>query len=343
MDKTQEVKVGYELIDNKFDIIECIGTGVTSSVYKVSHKNLPNKYFALKILNPGLMKNETVAKRFQRELLASYTVNHPNIIRGFDFIRQGSTLAYTMEYADDGSLREKLDEVIKLDHNQVVKLAVQLAAGLSSIHKAGIIHRDLKPENVFLTNTGYYKISDFGIAKLLNGKTLTKHGEILGQVEYSSPEYISENIFDERSDIYSFGLIIYEALVGQRVFEKNNSYMHLLERTKNKVLVPAGFKSEKFEILQVLIEKCCEIDPDNRFQSAEEIIDFLYQNEQDSKEFVLEVSSAHHSIISDSKNQENWNSTLWQGIENKSAKNKKNLLIALTLLTFLYFVFKSFI
>ncbi len=343
----QELKVGYSLIDTKFNIIEQLGVGSTSSVYKVSHKNLPDNYFALKVLHPSLMKNETVAKRFQRELLASHTVNHPNIVRGFDFIRQGSILAYTMEFADAGSLRKYLEKNNKLQYSEAIKLAVQLAAGLGAIHQAGVIHRDLKPENVLLTKNGYYKISDFGIAKLLNSKTLTKQGEILGQVEYSSPEYVKDSKYDERSDIYSYGLIIYEAVTGKKAFESKGAYRDLLKRVNEKAPLPIELEPKCPSTLNALVQKCCELNPEDRFQSAEEIISFLYDNEKESKEHVLEVSSAHYSIISFNHSDNEWKSSLWKGTNSKKNKDSSNtralFLLAPILGLIAYFVFARFI
>ena len=339
------MEVGYSLIDSKFDIIELIGTGSTSSVYKVKNKNLLNSHFALKILHPSLMRNETVAKRFQRELLASHTVNHPNIVRGYDFIRQGSILAYTMEYADNGSLRSYIDKNRKLNYSEVVKLAVQLAAGLSAIHQEGVIHRNLKPENILLTKNGYYKISDFGIAKLLNSKTLTKQGEILGQIDYSSPECINSSEYDERSDIYSYGLIIYEAIVGQKAFGITKSYKDLIQRASSEVPMPIESDPSCPQVLNNLVRKCCHLDPSNRFQYADEIVGYLYENEKSSKKHVLEVSSAHHSIISFNDNNRDWNSSLWKGIDgNKKKSNLPFILLGIFLCSFLsYFFFISFL
>ena len=324
-DNISTTKLGYSLIDSKFTILQCLGVGATSSVYKVSPVGRKELFFALKVLHPSLMRNETIAKRFQRELLASYTVNHPNVVRAYDFIRQGAVLSYTMEYLEGGSLRKKIVEGGRFSSSAVIKAAVQLAAGMSAIHEASIIHRDLKPENVLIAPDGTVKIADFGIAKVINSKTLTKKGEILGAVEYCSPEYIDTGTFDERSDIYSYGLVVYEMIVGKRAFEGMSTYHSLLSRVKNAPPAPAEIVVDCSSVMNELIRKCCALNPADRFQTANEILEYLYLNEKNSRNCVVQTSSSHNFVISLDKSDSTWKSSLWKGVADDAKPKRKSL------------------
>lgn len=211
-------------IDGKFRLERLLGKGGMGAVYEAQDLRL-GRLVAVKILLGAMFGNATALRRFEREAEASARLNHPNIITVHDFGTLSSQGAYLiMERLEGASMRDHLRSGQSLHPAEVADWFRQLLDGLAAAHAAGIIHRDLKPENVFITKTGHVKILDFGLAKILlpaagDTGSLTAPGTILGTLCYMSPEQLGGNELDERSDIFSCGVMVAEAVTGHRPFE----------------------------------------------------------------------------------------------------------------------------
>lgn len=258
-------------IVGNYVILECIGAQARSAVYKCHHKDLQRPLLALKVLNPAYAANPNVATRFHQEVVASYSVTHPNVVRTHDFISEGNIVAYTMEYMDCGSLKEQLEEKGVLEIEQVIVILTQLCQGLQAVHEAGIVHRHIKPGNIFFASSGYVKIADFGIAKAEGGPRLTSDGEVLGAVGYASPEYLKTGELDSRSDIYAVGMIGYEMVAGSFPFVSANPVQSLRQRLTSDPPSPTDLRPDCPLELSNIILKALSRDPSRRYQAAMEM------------------------------------------------------------------------
>src|SRR5262245_38467149 len=211
-----------------YQILALIGAGGMGVVYRARDTRL-GREVAIKILLPEIAANAEALGRFEREARAVAALSHPNILSIHDFQRDGENVYAVMELLEGGTLRTALEAGV-LPHRNAVRIAVQLATGLAAAHDRNIIHRDLKPENIGLTADGRVKILDFGLARqpaagshgadTPTGSYLTHPGLVLGTVNYMSPEQIRGQTLDRRSDLFAFGLVLYEMFTGRRAFER---------------------------------------------------------------------------------------------------------------------------
>jgi len=278
-------------ISPRLEILEKIGQGGMCAVYKARHL-IMNKVVAVKILLPHLISNPMMLRRFQQEAQATVILNHASIIRIYDTDISCKGHAYiVMDYIDGESLHDLLHQEWRLKPEVALDLFVQLAQGLSHAHEHGIIHRDLKPSNVMLICDGsdhfQVKLVDFGIAKIIaqeNGQALTQTGDVFGSPLYMSPEQCSGQILDSRSDIYSFGCLMYETLAGQPPFVGVNPLktmqMHMAQPPAEFVMSNSTETLKKN--LQKITFKCLGKSPDDRYQTAVDVlIDLLRSSQED--------------------------------------------------------------
>jgi eukaryotic-like serine/threonine-protein kinase len=267
-----------------YRVIEKIGSGGMGEVYRASDERLARDV-ALKILKPSLANDQDRLRRFEQEARAAAALSHPNIVAIFDIGRDDGAPYIVSELLEGQTLRERLHGG-PLPRRQAIEYAAQIAQGLMAAHEKRIVHRDLKPENLFITKDGRVKILDFGIAKLLSSEfgsepekpksvasmtTQTKVGSVLGTIAYMSPEQLRGKAVDHRSDIFSFGAILYEMLVGKRAFA-GDTYADTLtailkedppEMIREGSTIPLAFEQ--------VVRHCLEKDPDDRFQSARDL------------------------------------------------------------------------
>ena len=209
-----------------YRVLEKIGAGGMGEVFRARDERL-GRDVALKLIRPASSDNPDHLRRFEQEARAAAALNHPNIVAIYDVGFEGTTPYIVAELLEGKTLRQRLGEG-PIPVRQAAGYALQIAQGLSAAHARNIVHRDLKPENLFLTNDDRIKILDFGVAKLQpsaedrrfveNLSTITKHGAVIGTVAYMSPEQLRGKTVDHRSDIFSFGAILYELLSGKRAF-----------------------------------------------------------------------------------------------------------------------------
>ena len=265
-----------------YEIVAPLGAGGMGEVYRALDTKL-GREVAIKVLPPELADNPDALARFEREARAVAQLSHPNILAIYDFGREGEIAYAVMELLEGETLRARLEHGA-LPARKAVDLAVQMAEGLAVAHEKGIVHRDLKPENVFLTRDGHVKILDFGIAKVggptlaNSGKTLTTPpdgatgpGVVIGTVGYMSPEQVRGEAVDHRSDIFSFGAVLYEMLTGLRAFRRDTAAETMAAVLKeDPPEITAGGPGSS-PALSRIVQHCLEKKPGERFQSAHDI------------------------------------------------------------------------
>ncbi len=265
-----------------YKIVALIGAGGMGEVYRARDTRLLRDV-AIKILPASFTNDPERLRRFEQEARAVAALNHPNIVSVYDVGTADGVHFIVSELLEGETLRERITPS-GMPARKAVELAVQLANGLAAAHDQGIVHRDLKPENVFVTRNGRLKILDFGLAKLRRPQPLTETidgitviathtdaGQVLGTVGYMSPEQVRGDTVDHRSDIFSFGSILYEVLCGQRAFKRNTSaetMTAILNEDPQDSSVRAGVA---LPALERIVRHCLEKQPSQRFQSAHDI------------------------------------------------------------------------
>lgn len=259
------------VLGGKYEVVKCLGSGSMGLVYACRHRELQGHMVAVKVLFPEVAQDKVAAARFRNEIFASYGVSHPNVVRAYEYLRDGELVAYTMEYVGGGDLAERLSRQERMPIAEVVRLLSQMAAGVQAIHDAGIVHRDLKPENILLTKEGNVKIADFGIARNRHGPKLTEHGGVVGTIDYVAPEYMLRSQVDWRSDIYAIGILAYEMVTGEAPFRGDSVYATMTKRLKTDPEPPSKLRPECPPALDKIIFKAMHRDPQLRYQAAMEI------------------------------------------------------------------------
>jgi serine/threonine protein kinase/tetratricopeptide (TPR) repeat protein len=263
----------------RYQIIEELGHGGMGRVYRALDLKL-NEEVALKLVKPEIALDKGTLERFHNELKLARKVSHRNIGRMYELLEDRGYHFITMEYVPGQDLRGLIKQTGVLTAGKAVSIAKQVCEGLSEAHRLGIIHRDLKPSNIIIDKEGNARIMDFGIARTIRGKGLTGEGIIIGTPEYMSPEQVEGKETDQRSDIYSLGIILYEMLTGRVPFEGDTPFTvgikHKSETPKN----PRELNSQIPEDLSRLILHCLEKDKGKRYQTADDLKTDLEKTEK---------------------------------------------------------------
>jgi serine/threonine-protein kinase len=265
-----------------YQLIDKIGAGGMGEIYKAQDDRL-NRLVAVKILSPGLSTDPERKRRFFQEAQAASALNHPNIITLYDIVSEGDMQCIVMEYINGKTLRD-LTPAGGLPPPQALQYAAQIASALTTAHAAGIIHRDLKPSNIMVTTSGLVKVLDFGLAKWvdtgISGQSgdqstmetaLTREGSIIGTVSYMSPEQAEGKRVDARSDIFSFGSVVYEMLTGKRAFEGRSGISTLSSILRDDVKPIYEAAPDVPPLLEQIVLRCLPKEPAARWQSMKEI------------------------------------------------------------------------
>src|ERR1700737_3149548 len=264
-----------------YEILAPIGAGGMGEVWKARDEKL-DRDVAVKVLPQSVAADPDTLARFEREAKAVAALSHPNILAIHDFGNQDGVAYAVMELLEGATLRGKLDAG-PITQKQAVDYALQVAKGLSAAHEKGIVHRDLKPENLFITRDGHLKILDFGLAKKVEavapgketsaptGSGHTEPGTVMGTVGYMSPEQVRGLPVDHRSDIFSFGTILYELLSGKKAFSRPTAAdtMSAIMKEEPPELLESGRNISP--ALDNVVKHCLEKDRDRRFRSAHDI------------------------------------------------------------------------
>jgi len=254
----------------RYQIIEELGKGGMGKVYRVLDKKL-NEEVALKLIKPEIASDKKTLERFSNELKIARKIVHKNIGRMYHLSEDQGTYYITMEYVAGENLKSSIKRFGPLPIGKTIFLAEQICRGLSEAHKLGVVHRDLKPGNIMIDTEGNARIMDFGIARSLKERGITGEGMIIGTPEYMSPEQVEGKGVDQRSDIYSLGIILYEMVTGRVPFEGDTPFAVGIKHKSEIPKDPKELNTQIPDDLGRIILKCLEKAKERRYQSAEEL------------------------------------------------------------------------
>lgn len=259
------------ILGNRYEIIKKIGAGGMSIVYKARCQKL-NRYVAVKVLRDEFNDDDTFVTKFRVEAQAAASLSHPNIINVFDVGSEGNTHYIVMEYIEGPTLKQYIREKNGLDEKETVTIALQIASALQTAHTNKIVHRDIKPQNIILSRNGDIKVTDFGIARATTSSTITLSANAIGSVHYFSPEQARGGFVDEKSDIYSLGVTMYEMVTNELPFQAESPVSVALQHLKEEFPHPSKVKEGVTEKIEAIILKATMKKTELRYQTAAEII-----------------------------------------------------------------------
>ena len=278
-----------KLLDNRYELLEVIGTGGMAVVYKAQDHRL-NRAVAVKILKSDLAEDAEFRRRFRDESQAVAMLSHPNIVSVYD-VSRGETEYIVMELIDDITLKQYMERRGKLNWRESLHFITQIMHGLSHAHSRGIVHRDIKPHNVMILRDGSVKIADFGIARLESAAQQTMTQQALGSVHYISPEQAKGDRTDARSDIYSAGVVLYEMLTNRLPFEGDSPVSIALQHLSSVPLSPCEIDPTVPQALEKICMKAMASDIEKRYPTADAMIEDLEEfrkNPNTSLSFTIE-------------------------------------------------------
>ena len=256
------------LLGNRYEIIEKIGNGGMATVYKAKCHVL-NRYVAIKILRDEFTTDEEFIKRFEVEAQSAASITHPNIVSVYDVGVDGNLYYIVMELIKGKTLKEIIvEEKGPLPWKWSVNIAIQIASALEIAHKNHIIHRDIKPHNIIITEDGVAKVTDFGIAKAVSNSTITAFGTTIGSVHYFSPEHARGGFTDEKSDLYSLGVVMYEMLTGRVPFDADTPVSVALKHMQEEPIAAKDVNPNIPSAVNDIIMKALKKDTNLRYQNA---------------------------------------------------------------------------
>src|SRR5687768_9391837 len=273
-----------------YRIINQVGRGGMATVYKAYQPSV-DRYVAIKVLPSQLAESREFATRFQQEARIIAKLEHPHILPVFDYGESDGIAYFVMRYMDAGTLKEKMIEGRPLPLAEIDKLFTQLAGALSYAHGHGVVHRDLKPANVLIDSQGNIFLTDFGIAKILESASprLTQTDAIMGTPAYISPEQAQGQPVDQRSDIYSLGIILYEMVTGRVPFTADTPLAIILKHISDPMPLPSLLKPDIPAAIERVILKALAKEPEDRFATAAEFLS-SWKRALDEKDSVPRVA-----------------------------------------------------
>jgi len=257
----------------RYQLIEELGRGGMGVVYKAEDTKLKRRV-ALKFLPPELTHIPEVKERFMREAQAAAALDHSNICTVYEFDEAEDKSFISMAYIDGQSLKKKIESG-PLELDEALRTATQVAEGLQEAHKKGVVHRDIKSANIMVTEKSQVKIMDFGLARMTGGTLLTQEGTAMGTIAYMSPEQAQGKEVDHRTDIWSFGVVLYEMLTGELPFKGEHEQAVVYSIRKDKPKSITEVNAESPQSIEQVVEKALEKDADKRYQQVDELLDDL--------------------------------------------------------------------
>jgi serine/threonine protein kinase len=282
----KEIERGTTIAD-RYEVMEELGRGGMGNVYRVVDKKI-NEEMALKLLHPVIAAEEKTIERFKNELKLARKITHKNVCRMYDLNEEEGTPYITMEYVRGEDLKSMIRMTGQLSVRRALSIAKQICEGLAEAHRIGVLHRDLKPRNIMVDKEGNARIMDFGIARSLKAEGITGDGIMVGTPEYMSPEQVKGEETDERSDIYSLGIILFEMLTGKIPFDGDTSLTIAFKQRTEEPPDPLDFNTQIPEELSTVILKCMEKEKKKRYQNSREVFSELDQIEKEKREQRLE-------------------------------------------------------
>lgn len=258
-------------LGERYHIVQRLGEGGMGEVFLARDREL-DRDVALKVIRFDLSSHPAILERFKREIQLSSNITHKNVLRVYDLGEAGGVKFLTMQYVEGSDLSTLMRRDGRLPLPRVVDIFRQMCEGLQAAHDQGVIHRDLKPQNIMIDQRGRVLITDFGLAKSVEYGTLTEAGKVIGTPHYMSPEQVKGVPLDNRSDLYSLGIILYEMLTGSLPFTGSSAYEVMIQRT-TRTPRPASDHNPKIpRYLLKVLDRCLQPDPNLRYASAAEIL-----------------------------------------------------------------------
>ena len=282
------MEIGTILL-NRYEILEQIGEGGMATVYKAKCHTL-DRLVAIKVLKSEYAEDEEFVKKFMMECQSAAKLNHPNIVGIYDFHEielDGKPVYFiVMEYIDGITLKELIEKKGFIPEEEAVDIALQILEALKEAHSHGVIHRDIKPHNIMISKSGIVKVTDFGIARATSNHTMTTTMDAIGSVHYFSPEQARGAFTDQRTDIYSFGIVFYEMLTGKRPFVGENPVTIAMKHIQEDITPPGELNEDISEGVERVVLKCTMKKQAERYQNVDEIITDLRSTAGSKRTFV---------------------------------------------------------
>ncbi|NLO24818.1 MAG: Stk1 family PASTA domain-containing Ser/Thr kinase [Clostridiales bacterium] len=326
-------------LGNRYEIVEKIGSGGMSFVYK-ARCGLLNRYVAVKILRPEFTSDESFVKKFRQESQAAASLSHQNIVSIYDVGVDEEIYYIVMEYVEGKTLKQLIREKGRMNPHQAAEIAQQICKALVHAHNNHIVHRDIKPHNILVTRDGTAKVTDFGIARAVTSSTVANTGSVIGSVHYFSPEQARGGYTDEKSDLYSLGIVLYEMVTGRVPFEGESPISIALKHIQETVTPPAELIDGIPAGLEQIIMKAIQKDPSSRYETAEQMLgdirafirdnDIIFEGsgfDEETSPTIVMPAVGNDSEVSNNRNNKNPNKAV-----KKAAKRKNTYIIAAIIL-----------
>ena len=259
------------MLSGRYEVLKRVGSGGMADVYMAKDHKL-NRNVAVKVLKSEYVEDEKFLKKFETEAQAVARLSHPNIVNIYDVGIEDGINYIVMELAEGITLKEYIRKKGYVSPNETGEISTQIASAISHAHKNHIIHRDIKPQNILVSDTGIIKVTDFGIAKATSSNTVTSTATAMGSVHYISPEQAKGRFCDEKSDIYSLGITMYEMVTGHVPFDHENGVTIALMHLQNEITPPSQIRDGIPDSLEKIILKCTMKKPEERYQTADDLI-----------------------------------------------------------------------
>lgn len=313
------------VLGNRYELVEKIGGGGMAVVYKARCRLL-NRFVAVKILRTDSDMTDDFIKRFKVEAQAAGSLSHPNIVSIYDVGNEGDINYIVMEYVEGYTLKEVIAQSGKLTWRATVKIASQICAGLEHAHKNHIIHRDIKSQNILVNEELIAKVTDFGIARASSNSTITMTGNTIGSVHYFSPEQAKGQHTDEKSDIYSLGIVMYEMITGHVPFDAETPVSVALKQIQEIPIPPIQFDKDMPIAVNDIIMKALQKEPRLRYQSATEMLKDLQSVFEDPQNTVIADKNIGATTVMPSvtENMINERATKSSGAESENMSKRRS-------------------
>jgi len=320
------IRIGM-MIGDRYEVLERIGMGGMSDVYKAKDHKL-NRHVAVKVLKQEFSENMNFVSKFRVEAQAAASLMHPNIVNVYDVGEDNGIYYIVMELVEGITLKKYIEKKARLSVREAVSIAIQACMGIEAAHNNHIIHRDIKPQNIIISKDGKVKVTDFGIAKAATSNTITSN--VMGSVHYTSPEQARGGYSDEKSDIYSLGITMYEMVTGQVPYDGENNVAVALQHIQGNMTPPSQINPDIPRSVEQIILKCTQRKPDLRYNSAKELIMDLRRAlaEPDGNYVVIGGAAAagvgdSTTVVMDEKDVEKLrNASLNKNLNTKKTKEK---------------------
>ncbi len=342
-------------LGERYRLIERVGVGGMALVYKAEDLLL-KRLVAVKVLKDQFVEDIEFSRKFEMEAQSAASLSHPNIVNVYDVgseaIDDRRIHYIVMEYINGKTLKDIIVEKGVLSNEETVDYSKQIAAALEAAHKKNIIHRDIKPQNIMITDEGIVKVTDFGIARISTSATITYTSSILGTVHYISPEQAKGKFIDNKSDIYSLGIVMYEMVTGQVPFDAENSVGIALKHIQDKVTQPIQLNPKVSGRINDIIMRCLEKQPADRFSNARNLIKALESRDIFEKRLVTDTDRVVRRERANQNQNQNDNVAVYSSGSNERrevAKKKRSLfrstllpiILALIVVSSGFFIFRN--